>query len=562
MKLRAALALIVLPFLGLSFGQTTTLQSQATAAIRGRITDDLTHEAVGTARVTLTGTTLRDPVVVTSDGQGNVLFSSLAAGRYSLAIDKPGYFTQSYPDIVVDGAANNTDVKLGDLNITAQRTISGTVKWDDGEPVTNAAVHAMGFRGGAYSRSPFLSVVQTNDRGEFKLEGVRARRYLLFTYQRPQVVAPGAAVRVALPVFYPATNRPETAQMIDMRNQKDVTGIVLTMKEEKGESVEGKIIADTLPEGTPVQMGLVIPGVSAPFLVATQSKVGATFRLYPVPPGSYLLFAQGGGPGPIVLPAGVDPATLTAEQIALLRSNAGASEPVTTAIPVTVSRGASTRDLTLSFPAPAPVIGKVEVEETPPGQAAKLSPVPNANLFLEWVPKMELNYGFVTGSTNQNGEFRLTNAVKGQAYVSGPGSNFPGGYVASIKQGQNDLLAGALPIIAGSDPVRILLKRDGGALKVTVRDETSTPWRAFVVAAPRDRRIEYWFIRGFTMSDGTITLSGLAPGEYDVFAFDRNDEDIFYNADFLHRYALNSTPVSVAPNSTQLLTLRLTKTAP
>jgi hypothetical protein len=404
--------------------------------------------------------------------------------------------------------------------------------------------------------------VQTNDRGEFKLEGVRARRYLLFTYQRPQVVAPGAAVRVALPVFYPATNRPETAETIDMRNQKEVTGIVLTMKEEKGESVEGKIIADTLPEGTPVQMGLVIPGVSAPFLVATQSKVGSTFRLYPVPPGSYLLFAQGGGPGPIVLPAGVDPSTLTAEQIALLRSNAGGSEPVTTAVPVTVSRGASVRDLTLSFPAPTPITGKVEVETTPPGQTPTLSPVPNASLFLEWVPKMELNYGFVTGGTNQNGEFRLTNAVKGQAYVSGPGSNFPGGYVASIKQGQNDLLAGALPIIAGGDAVRILMKRDGGTLKVTVRDETAPPWRAFVVAAPRDRRIEYWFIRGFTMSDGTITLSGLAPGEYDVFAFDRNDEDIFYNADFLRRYVLNSTPVSVTPNSSQSLTLRLTKTAP
>jgi hypothetical protein len=117
MKLRAALALVVLPFLGLSLGQTTTTQSQATAAIRGRIADDLTHDAVSTARVTLTGTTLRDPVVVTSDSQGNVLFSSLAL-RYSLAIDKAGYL-QSYPDIVVGGAANINDVKLGDLNITA-----------------------------------------------------------------------------------------------------------------------------------------------------------------------------------------------------------------------------------------------------------------------------------------------------------------------------------------------------------------------------------------------------------------------------------------------------------
>jgi hypothetical protein len=178
------------------------------------------------------------------------------------------------------------------------------VKWDDGEPVTNAIVHAMGFRGGAYSRSP-SSVVLTNDRGEFKLEGVRARRYLLFTYQRPQVVAPGAAVRVALPVFYPATNRPETAETIDMRNQKDVSGIVLTMKEEKGESVEGKIIADTLPEGTPVQMGLVIPGVSAPFLIATQS--GSAQRFASIRCRRDLSALRTGWGPAIVLPAGVDP---------------------------------------------------------------------------------------------------------------------------------------------------------------------------------------------------------------------------------------------------------------
>jgi len=397
---------------------------------------------------------------------------------------------------------------------------------------------------------------------EFRLEGVRARRYLLFAYQRPQIVAPGAAVRVALPVFYPGTDRPETAQIIDMRNQKDVPGVSLTMKEEKGVSVEGKITAATFPDGTPVQMGLVVPGISAPFLVATQSRVGDTFRLYPVPPGSYLLFAQAGGPAPIQLPAGVNPTTLTAEQVALLRGSSTPTEPIVTAIPVTVNRDTSIRDLALSFPAPAPLVGKVEVDESQPGQEPRISPVPNANLFYEWFPKIELAQGFLSGNTDQNGEFRLLTGVKGQGYVSGPGSNYPGGYVASIKQGQKDLLVGAFPMIVGGDPVRVLVKRDGGTIKATVKDGDSTPWRAFVVAAPRDRRIEYWFIRGFTMSDGSITLSNLAPGEYDVFAFDRNDEDIFYNADFLRRYAAGGTPITVAPNSNQSLTLRLTKTAP
>jgi hypothetical protein len=44
------------------------------------------------------------------------------------------------------------------------------------------------------------------------------------------------------------------------------------------------------------------------------------------------------------------------------------------------------------------------------------------------------------------------------------------------------------------------------------------------------------------MSDGT-SHSPVLP-RANTTSFDRNDEDIFYNADFLRRYALNSTLVS------------------
>ena len=185
-------------------------------------------------RITLTGTSLREPVVATTEGTGNFQFAGLSEGRYNLAIDKAGYFPQTFQDIViVPGTIGNAAVELGDLNITAQRTVSGTVKWDDAEPVTNAIVHVMSFRGGAYSRSPFIGTVTTNERGEFKIEGLRARRYLVFTYQRPQVVAPGAVVRVALPVFYPGAAHPQDAQMLDLRANREFQGLSLTMKEER-----------------------------------------------------------------------------------------------------------------------------------------------------------------------------------------------------------------------------------------------------------------------------------------------------------------------------------------
>src|SRR5688572_9606680 len=329
--------LFLLILLTAPFVHRTSAQQQLptfTSSIRARVTDDLSREGVSSVRVTVTGTNITEPLVSTSDGQGNLQITGLSGGRYSLAIDKAGYFPQNFPDIVVGGAeASNFPLELGDLNITAQRTASGTVRWDDGEPVTNAIVHVMSFRGGALSRAPFVATVNTNDRGEFRVEGLRARRYMLFAYQRPQVVAPGTAVRVALPVFFPASERPENAQTLDMRVNKELGGLSLVMKEERGVSIEGKITAETLMPGLPAQVGLIIPGVPTPFIVGTETRIGEPFRLYPVPPGTYLLFARG-VPVQAQLPPGTTPATLNGVLI----------EPAVTAIPVVVNRGTSIRD--------------------------------------------------------------------------------------------------------------------------------------------------------------------------------------------------------------------------
>ena len=73
MRMRTRLAFFLILLSTFAFGQAINSPGTVLAAIRGRITDDLTHEGVSTARVTLTGSTLRDPVIVTADGQGNVL---------------------------------------------------------------------------------------------------------------------------------------------------------------------------------------------------------------------------------------------------------------------------------------------------------------------------------------------------------------------------------------------------------------------------------------------------------------------------------------------------------
>jgi hypothetical protein len=321
--------------------------------------------------------------------------------------------------VVLPGAIGNAAVDLGDLNITAQRNVSGTVRWDDGEPVTNAIVHVMSFRGGAYSRSPFVGTVSTNERGEFRIEGLRARRYLVFAYQRPQVVAPGTAVRVALPVFYPGVARPEDALTLDLRTNREFPGLALTMKEEKGVAIEGTITSETLMPGVSVQMGLIIPGVPAPVIVATESRVGQPFRLYPVPPGSYLLFARG-VPEPTAVQAGVTtitPANVNTPTVLVERTPL---DPAVTAIPVTVNRGTPIQGMTLNLPAAAVIEGKVEVDAAEQGAPPRIVPAAGVNVGFEWYPKIESQYGIFYNNADDKGEFRIQNVVKGQAYIPAP----------------------------------------------------------------------------------------------------------------------------------------------
>jgi hypothetical protein len=158
--------------LALVAGIVLTAQVDSKSALRARILDDLTRAGVSGVRVSLTGGALKEPLVKTTDASGRFLFPDLPIGNYLLTLDKAGYFPESYGGINVGGPA----VDLRDIILTAKRTILGTVRWNDGEPVPDAIVHVMTFRAGKLSRASFVAPVTTNERGAFSIDGLRPRR--------------------------------------------------------------------------------------------------------------------------------------------------------------------------------------------------------------------------------------------------------------------------------------------------------------------------------------------------------------------------------------------------
>jgi hypothetical protein len=186
--------------------------------------------------------------------------------------------------------------------------------------------------------------------------------------------------------------------------------------------------------------------------------------------------------------------------------------------------------------------------------------VPFPGYLVTFEPQRLAQYGLIQTTTNSDGQFRITGAVPGEFYELTPTTQtLPDGrYFAGMTQGARDLSAGALPVVTGGEPVRILLKNDGARVDGRVRDGGKIPARAFVVLAPKDRSVEYWFRSAFTSPvDGTFRLNGVPPGDYDLFAFDRNDEDVYYDDAFLREYMSRSTPVSVQPRVVRIVDLEL-----
>src|ERR1043165_2091123 len=109
----------------MSFGLLGPMAAQLPRrTVQARVVDDLRRDGIGGTEVTLRRGGEPASRVVASDDSGSVTFRNVEPGTYQLEINRDGYFPLTYPNILV----GNSDVKLGDLLITAKRTVSGTVQ--------------------------------------------------------------------------------------------------------------------------------------------------------------------------------------------------------------------------------------------------------------------------------------------------------------------------------------------------------------------------------------------------------------------------------------------------
>ena len=294
-----------------------------------------------------TNTTPQPPTLaisrmVATDAQGRFTFARLAQGRYSVAVSRDGYLQASYgqrrPNAGAFQAIELADGEQRVISISLSRggVIAGTIVDEFGEPARNAQVQLWRIDASSgVKRLQQTNGVASNDRGAYRFFGLQAGNYLVSVLPRRNDVLPdllmadqvaveravatgqvqtpasGPAYVIVpaapqlqgrvtmpqfLPVYYPGTFSPATAQPITITGNDERDGVDLTLLFSRAAVVRG-IVSPPPGEGVSTMVSLLSTEPLSGNIPSTGvNQADGTFVLENVPPGRYtlLVFTRSG----------------------------------------------------------------------------------------------------------------------------------------------------------------------------------------------------------------------------------------------------------------------------
>ena len=141
-------------------------------------------------------------------------------------------------------------------------------------------------------------------------------------------------------------------------------------------------------------------------------------------------------------------------------------------------------------------------------------------------------------------------------------SAFGGWYVESAQCGNTNLLSEEMVVNAGiACAIELTLRNDGGVLKARV-ETPSWGVQGTALLVPASERINLRSLPFYAAdsSGAEITVSGIAPGEYLLYAFDTPEGVEYSNPEVLRSYSSRATPVTISSNQTTKATAQLINT--
>lgn len=511
------------------------------AALQGKVVDSMTGEGLSKARLYLRGVQgPADPKAAISDREGKFFFRNIEPGRYALTISRNGYAWQQYGQRRPGGPGTAITLRPGQtldelvIRLIPGAVIAGRVVDEDNEPLANVQVAANTFRwaDGKKQLTP-LGRSRTDDRGEYRLFGLMSGRYYISAVYRGMntmgatLSGSGTLDEDYVLTYYPSAADPGQSIPIDVEAGTETPGIDIRLVMARTVSVKGRVLdAETgRPERPAMVMLLPQSAASQGFGMRNQTPVRNAeghFAVHGVTPGSYILYAFAFGGG----------------------DRKGARVPVE-------AGGRGVEDLTVAVSSGVTLPGRVEAAEE-----AEWDP---SGLRVILRPRDFTPMGTGSAQVDPGGRFEVHNLLPApyEITVWGLEEDF---YLKSARIGRQEALDAGLDLTdaAPPEPLEIVVSPNGARIDGVVFDKDGEPVSgARVVLVPDNRGLRYRFVTGATDQEGVYSLRGVAPGKYDLFAWEDAPEGAWMDPGFLTRYRDHAESCEAEEGQAQSLDLEL-----
>ena len=166
-------------------------------------------------------------------------------------------------------------------------------------------------------------------------------------------------------------------------------------------------------------------------------------------------------------------------------------------------------------------------------------------------------FGFAPPArTNADGTFTLENISPGRYRPAV--SNISGGYIDSIRFGEQEVLGQDIDVAAGMQ-LKIYIASDGGTVTGTVTkdDQPSPGVPVYLLPADRAKRITAFIRTATSGQDGSFSLANVAPGSYLLLALEDGETGFWEDDADFSRVESKAVKVDVQKRGSHAVTVKV-----
>jgi hypothetical protein len=496
--------------------------------VEGTVTNATTGEAIKRATVTLMSNAKRARYIASADDSGRFLFPEVEeAPDYRVEARARGFMMppetrqqlKERPPIAV---AVREPVKGVTVKMLALGAITGRVVDSDGDPARGVAVRALQYQyRGSGRRLDIRASAVTDANGRYRLYSLEPGRYILQAYLHETPVGPAEPSPHVHnfvpedglpPAYYPGVPEAAGASIVQVKPAAELEGYDFHLTRSAAYHVRGTVSggdAKTRVGVTPCATAGIEQGTG---FVADMLRDGA-FDARGVTPGHYCLAVERGGYKWIT---------------------AGAQVIVT---------DRDMKGISLDAPVRVALNGQVQMD---PEQAE----IPkHMSVSFSDIDLPGGGYGYAR--MKDDGSFVVREVPAGPLALQ-VGGKPDTTYLKTFQFGERPS-TGRFEVPRAGGKLTLTLGTDAGRVSGKVQDQDGNPGdHMLVTLAPRGSlgaRTDL-IQTAATADDGTFQITGAAPGEYLVFAWESSDEYASRSPEFLKLFESKAGAVTVTATAT------------